>query len=176
MSYAKIYYNGQVWDVLGHEIGYDSISHGPKLTLKCTQARTDHFDASDFNDAACYAHQIMSEYNADLEKNLSRTAYLFGCLPKIKKVIFNDPATIVFWADKTKTVVKAYEDKFDPEKGLTMAITKKALGNQGNYYNEIRKWVDTYYEEYEEERDSYNLSEMLQINIQSNKFLKSMNF
>lgn len=60
----------------------------------------------------------------------------------IKNVIFNDPATIVFWHDGTKTVVKCDEtDIFDPEKGLAMAIAKKSLGNQGNYYNEIRKWV-----------------------------------
>lgn len=60
----------------------------------------------------------------------------------IKNVIFNDPATIVFWHDGTKTVVKCDEtDIFDPEKGLAMAISKKFLGNQGNYYNEIRKWV-----------------------------------
>ena len=26
--------------------------------------------------------------------------------PKIKNVIFNDPATIVFWSDGTKTIVK----------------------------------------------------------------------
>lgn len=62
--------------------------------------------------------------------------------PEIKNVIFNDPATIVFWHDGTKTVVKCSEDDiFDPEKGLAMAISKKFLGNQGNYYNEIRKWV-----------------------------------
>jgi len=60
----------------------------------------------------------------------------------IKKVIFNDPATIVFWEDGTKTVVKCGEnDIFDPEKGLTMAIAKKALGNEGNYYNAIKKWL-----------------------------------
>lgn len=60
--------------------------------------------------------------------------------PQITKVIFNDPATIVFWLDGTKTVVKC-DDKeiYDPEKGLAMAISKKALGNQGNYYNEFRK-------------------------------------
>lgn len=68
---------------------------------------------------------------------------------KINKVIFNDPATIVFWADGTKTVVKVQEDEtFDPEKGLAMAIAKKALGNKGNYYNEINKWVDDYYKSY----------------------------
>lgn len=59
---------------------------------------------------------------------------------KIYRVIFNNPATIVFWADGTKTVVKAQKgDKFDPEKGLAMAITKRALGDQGNYYNVFRK-------------------------------------
>lgn len=59
----------------------------------------------------------------------------------IEKVIFNDPATIVFWKDGTKTVVKASNEKFDPEKGLAMAIAKKALGNEGNYFNEIKKWL-----------------------------------
>lgn len=62
-------------------------------------------------------------------------------IPDIKNVIFHDPATIVWWEDGTKTVVKAYEDKFDAEKGLTMAIAKKALGNKGNYYEVIKKWV-----------------------------------
>lgn len=66
---------------------------------------------------------------------------------KIKKVIFNNPATIVFWADNTKTVVKCNGEDFDPEKGLAMAISKKALGNQGNYFNEIKKWVEPYEEE-----------------------------
>lgn len=65
-------------------------------------------------------------------------------IPKIDKVIFNDPATIVMWADGTKTVVKAVDEGFDPEKGLAMAITKKALGNEGNYYNTIKKYIDEY--------------------------------
>lgn len=64
----------------------------------------------------------------------------------IKKVIFNDPATIVYWYDGTKTVVKATDEAFDPEKGLAMAITKKALGNKGSYFDEIKKWTEPYYE------------------------------
>lgn len=59
----------------------------------------------------------------------------------IKNVIFNDPATIVFWNDGTKTVVKAENEDFDPEKGLAMAISKKFLGNQGNYYETFKKWL-----------------------------------
>lgn len=58
-----------------------------------------------------------------------------------KKVIFNDPATIVYWKDGTKTVVKAEGEPFDPEKGLAMAIAKKSLGNKGDYYNEFKKWL-----------------------------------
>lgn len=64
---------------------------------------------------------------------------------KIKDVIFNPPATIVLWNDGTKTVVKAGErDIYDPEKGLAMAIAKKFFGNEGNYYNNIRKFVKPY--------------------------------
>ena len=66
---------------------------------------------------------------------------------EIKDVIFNDPATIVFWADGTKTVVKCQEgDEFDPEKGLAMAIAKKVYGNKGSYCNVIKKWCEPYYE------------------------------
>lgn len=63
-------------------------------------------------------------------------------VPEIEKVIFREPATIVMWLDGTKTVVKCGEnDGFDPEKGLAMAIAKKALGNKGNYYNTFKKWL-----------------------------------
>ena len=60
----------------------------------------------------------------------------------LKNVIYNDPATIAFWSDGTKTVVKAQPgDIFDPEKGLAMVIVKKVCGNKGNYYNSFKKWL-----------------------------------
>lgn len=62
-------------------------------------------------------------------------------LPAIKKVIFNEPATIVIWSDGIKTVVKCDCESFDPEKGLAMAIAKRALGNKGNYYETFKKWL-----------------------------------
>ena len=59
--------------------------------------------------------------------------------PKIKDVIYNDPATIIFWTDETKTVVKSNgTEAYDPEKGLAMGICKKLLGtnkSQSNYYD-----------------------------------------
>ena len=62
-------------------------------------------------------------------------------IPEIKSVIYSSPATIVFWEDGTKTVVKCKNEKFDPEKGLAMAFSKKMLGNKGNYYNIFKKWL-----------------------------------
>ena len=59
----------------------------------------------------------------------------------IKKVKFNPPATIVFWTDNTKTVVKCNGEDYDPEKGLAMCICKKMLGNRGNYYEVFKKWL-----------------------------------
>lgn len=61
--------------------------------------------------------------------------------PKIKNVKFNPPATIVFWTDNTKTVVKCEGEDYDPEKGLAMCICKKMLGNKGNYYEVFKKWL-----------------------------------
>ena len=60
---------------------------------------------------------------------------------KIKDVIFSDPATVVFWNDNTKTVVKTRGgEKYDKEKGLAMAIVKKITGNTGNYYDIFKEW------------------------------------
>ena len=60
---------------------------------------------------------------------------------KIKDVIFSDPATVVFWNDNTKTVVKTRGgEKYDKEKGLAMAIIKKITGNTSNYYDIFKEW------------------------------------
>ena len=83
--------------------------------------------------------------NASLEEQKESEEMMkkisFNKPESIKNVIFNDPATIVFWNDGTKTVVKAENEEFDPEKGLAMAISKKVLGNKGNYYETFKKWL-----------------------------------
>lgn len=67
------------------------------------------------------------------------TAYI---APGIKKVVFNDPATIVIWSDNTKTIVKCQpSDKYSEELGLAMCISKKYLGNKGNFNDEFKKWL-----------------------------------
>ena len=68
-------------------------------------------------------------------------------LDALSNIIFNSPATIAFWSDKTKTVIKcsSEERRFDEEKGLAIAILKKiweVSGMEGNYYRQIfKKWI-----------------------------------
>lgn len=62
---------------------------------------------------------------------------------KIEKVIFNDPATIVFWDDGTKTVVKCRKsDTFNKETGLAFCCAKKLLGNKSDYKKNLKKWIE----------------------------------
>ena len=90
--------------------------------------------------------------------------------PKPTKVIFNPPATIVFWNDGDKTVVKIQDEQtkenlvvrggiknsivgeipiceygteiFDKEKGLAMCFAKKMMGNKGSYYDMFKEWCE----------------------------------
>lgn len=57
-----------------------------------------------------------------------------------REIIFNPPATIVYWWDDTKTVVKAtLDDEYDPITGFAMAYLKKtAEDNDLSYGGSIR--------------------------------------
>lgn len=95
-------------------------------------------------DIACTPEDLGTLYSIPADKVI-RGLLKFPIIiemPDIKKVIFNDPATIVLWSDSSKTVVKAHDEKFDPEKGLAMAIAKRALSNNcGCYYETFKKWL-----------------------------------
>lgn len=61
---------------------------------------------------------------------------------QIERVIFNAPATVVYWKDGTKTVVKCQDgDKYSKETGLAMAIVKKVYGNNGTYNDIMKTWI-----------------------------------
>lgn len=62
-------------------------------------------------------------------------------IPRIEKVIFNPPATIVLWEDGTKTVVKCTEeDSFSEWAGLSLCISKKIFGR--NFHKVFKEWCD----------------------------------
>lgn len=86
--------------------------------------------------------EIMKEIY-DYTKCYKNVIFKDKSLPKIKKVIFNAPATIVIWRDGTKTVVKCQEgETYDKEKGLALCVAKKALGNNYDYYDIFKKWLN----------------------------------
>ena len=77
--------------------------------------------------------------NVDTKK----TDYKEGLVAELTpiNVIFNPPATIVFWEDGEKTVVKCGEGEvFDKEKGLAMAFCKRVWGNKGRFNTMFEKW------------------------------------
>lgn len=102
--------------------------------------------------ARCYGGQPLYPYCAEnddtnnidynevldyLEENMKDI--LFTLKLEIKKVIFNEPATIIYWSNGDKTVVKCQDgDTFDKEKGIALAVMKYVFGNKSNY-NEILK-------------------------------------
>ena len=58
----------------------------------------------------------------------------------IKKVIYNDPATIILWKDGSKTVVKCQEgDIYNPTTGFLMCYVKKLFGNSSRRLNDLLK-------------------------------------
>ena len=66
----------------------------------------------------------------------------------IEKVIFDGPATIVFWNDDTKTVVKCTDgDNFAYDVGVAMATLKKLLGKSyAPYRTAVRKKINEFVE------------------------------
>lgn len=57
-----------------------------------------------------------------------------------KKIVYNDPATVVFWQDGTKTVVKCAETEiFSEYYGFLAALAKKIFGTNSEICRVIRK-------------------------------------
>lgn len=58
----------------------------------------------------------------------------------IKKIILNGPATIFFWKDGSKTVVKCMEgDKYDLYTAFCIAFTKKLIGSNSKIKSTLKK-------------------------------------
>lgn len=110
-------------------------------------------DGAEYSVPSNYSYIFKPEVSAYAADDIKRTLNAFfgaglvtspyqKAMSRIKNVIFNDPATIVFWNDGTKTVVKCgKDDTFDPEKGLAMAISKYFFVNAGYFNDVFKKWV-----------------------------------
>lgn len=76
----------------------------------------------------------------ELREKQARNKRLRGM---IKKVMLNEPYTIIIWNDGTKTVVKCHEfDSYDPEKGILACMAKKLYENTNLFKEIIQEYVD----------------------------------
>ena len=99
------------------------------------------FNCINKNDSATKA-EILSTNATSIPKAVPKPT---NYLPEIKNVKFDGPATIVFWADGTKTIVKCQDgDDYSEEVGLAMCIVKKAFGNRSAYNDIFKKWCPRY--------------------------------
>lgn len=104
---------------------------------------------------------------------ITTTHYAHWATHGIEKVIFHDPATIVYWCDGTKTVVKCCKDDiFDPEKGLAMAICKRYLGE--NFKKAFKEFLPE--EKKEEPREPLSTEECVKAFKASIDNLKKLSF
>ena len=55
-----------------------------------------------------------------------------------EKVVYADPATVVYWGDGTKTVVVCQEgDTYDEREGFLLCCAKKLMGNTGAFNRDM---------------------------------------
>ena len=150
--------HGSLYDPYGHHIGFVNNFYtelgSVQMNLELEDGRTFQFNPGDLLrdrqgdwrirkpeesvlDSMRYMHwvdRVMEEATKKKEETTMTAA-------SIKNVIFNPPATIVFWTDGSKTVVKCNaKEEFDPEKGMAMAIAKRCANNSDDFYKEIKKW------------------------------------
>ena len=88
------------------------------------------FDCEDVESAEVLTKRI-NDLSNEKTKDLAISSNSLYNTFEIKDIKVNGPATIVFWADGTKTVVKCGpNDSYDAEKAVAMCFMKKALGSR----------------------------------------------
>ena len=129
--------NGYIFDEFlakGSEGITDDPFMGPVITL---ESAMENFLVKD--------GAIVTTDNYDgVKETINMSAFVFPVImPQIEKVMFHDPATIVYWSDGDKTVVKATEgETFNEEIGLAMAISKKYCYNMSIWKAESKPRAD----------------------------------
>lgn len=90
----------------------------------------------------CLTDEFIKGWNAAAD-HFRQTPPALRSLPHPDRVIINGPATIIYWNDGTKTVVKCQPgDTFNAEIGLMAAMLKRYMGNDNTYNKVLNYWLD----------------------------------
>lgn len=124
---------------MGHEVEFESVSF-------------DYFDPFKFGTLTLNVSPKIVEklLNANIHPFGRNQNELFTILANgfdgrwsVKKVIYHAPATIVYWDDGTKTVVKCdNRDTYSKEAGLALCYMKKILGSSRAFNDVLKEWAE----------------------------------
>ena len=85
---------------------------------------------------------------------------------RIQKVLYSNPATVVFWDDGSKTISKCFDgDVYNPETGLVMCILKKINGSSS-----VKDTIDAWLPVGEEYKRGKSVFQTLHNLRKSNKY------
>ena len=151
------------------ELGKPKIHTWPENMLKPLPTTTYNFQIKDLLDLDIFAktwngitndiieegRKAMKKFNNNMntamgikgthqdplnQKEVEEEYYEFDDL--VKRIVFNPPATIVFWFDGTKTVVKCSKGQpFNPYYGFCAALAKRMLGHNCAINRHIDEYV-----------------------------------
>ena len=96
-----------------------------------------------FSDFICLDDHVNNHEDNHEDNSFNRVRFITRHikLNTIKRVIFNNPATIILWENGKKTVVKVQEgDKYDKRVGFLMCYLKGIVGNK-TLLKEVEKWL-----------------------------------
>ena len=103
------------------------------------------------------ARKLVNRFNEDphcyvaTKNDVIATIDTFNHMNGIKNVIFSEPATIVFFNDGTKEVVKCSDDdEYNPAAGIAFCVMKRYFGK--DYHHELKKWM----KKYDAEKEAWN--------------------
>lgn len=115
------------------EIKPKRILHDPEYFKRRVETMNDTFTRFGMNDV-----MNDSEYFKGFVMRLNEVD-CSSPYPRPVKIIYNPPATIVFWTDGTKTVVKCnMDDEYNEYYGFLCALGKKMFGTNSH----LKKLID----------------------------------
>ena len=137
--------HGSLYDPYGHHIGFVNNFYtklgSVQMNLELEDGRTFQFNPGDLlrdrqgdwrilkrEESVFDSMRYMHWANCVMEEATKKKEETNMTAASIKNVIFAPPATIVYWSDGSKTVVKCSEkDVFDPEKGWPWQLQSVAV-------------------------------------------------
>lgn len=125
----------------------------PSVKLNCSfeDLKNCKHDADSDVYIAPDAHAVLKSWLSDcagfsavgVRSNQATAKYKMISIPIPTKIIYNGPATIVFWVDGTKTIVKkSKKEKDNKYNAFCAALAKKIYGTNSNVNRIVKSGIE----------------------------------